>query len=127
MNIVIMFIISLVMGYTIEEKKEIVQKIIDKHLSKDVNFSVDSLEENSLNLLIQYLIENDVEKKKSLRNKMLERAREASKELNVKLIQVQELSEKIEIIPSYREKLEKSEWIINSDNLLNNLANEIKF
>jgi hypothetical protein len=37
------------------------------------------------------------------------------------------LSEKIEIIPSYREKLEKSEWIINSDNLLNNLANEIKF
>ena len=115
------------MGYTIEEKKEIVQKIIDKHLSKDVNFSVDSLEENSLNLLIQYLIENDVEKKKSLRNKMLERAREASKELNVKLIQVQELSEKIEIIPSYREKLEKSEWIINSDNLLNNLANEIKF
>lgn len=127
MNIVIMFIISLVMGYTIEEKKEIVQKIIDKHLSKDVNFSVDSLEENSLNLLIQYLIENDVEKKKSLRNKMLERARESSKELNVKLIQVQELSEKIEIIPSYREKLEKSEWIINSDNLLNNLANEIKF
>ncbi len=127
MNIVIMFIISLVMGYTIEEKKEIVQKIIDKHLSKDVNFSVDSLEEDSLNLLIQYLIENDVEKKKSLRNKMLERARESSKELNVKLIQVQELSEKIEIIPSYREKLEKSEWIINSDNLLNNLANEIKF
>lgn len=127
MNIVIMFIISLVMGYTIEEKKEIVQKIIDKHLSKDVNFSVDSLEEDSLNLLIQYLIENDVEKKKSLRNKMLERAIESSKELNVKLIQVQELSEKIEIIPSYREKLEKSEWIINSDNLLNNLANEIKF
>ena len=127
MNIVIMFIISLVMGYTIEEKKEIVQKIIDKHLSKDVNFSVDSLEEDSLNLLIQYLIENDVEKKKSLRNKMLERARESSKELNVKLIQVQELSEKIEIIPSNREKLEKSEWIINSDNLLNNLANEIKF
>jgi len=127
MNIVIMFIISLVMGYTIEEKKEIVQKIIDKHLSKDANFSVDSLEEDSLNLLIQYLIENDVEKKKSLRNKMLERARESSKELNVKLIQVQELSEKIEIIPSYREKLEKSEWIINSDNLLNNLANEIKF
>ena len=127
MNIVIMFIISLVMGYTIEEKKEIVQKIIDKHLSKDVNFSVSSLEEDSLNLLIQYLIENDVEKKKSLRNKMLERARESSKELNVKLIQVQELSEKIEIIPSYREKLEKSEWIINSDNLLNNLANEIKF
>ena len=127
MNIVIMFIISLVMGYTIEEKKEIVQKIIDKHLSKDVNFSVDSLEEDSLNLLIQYLIENDVGKKKSLRNKMLERARESSKELNVKLIQVQELSEKIEIIPSYREKLEKSEWIINSDNLLNNLANEIKF
>jgi hypothetical protein len=40
---------------------------------------------------------------------MLERARESSKELNVKLIQVQELSEKIEIIPSYREKLEKSE------------------
>jgi hypothetical protein len=109
MNIVIMFIISLVMGYTIEEKKEIVQKIIDKHLSKDVNFSVDSLEEDSLNLLIQYLIENDVEKKKSLRNKMLERAIESSKELNVKLIQVQELSEKIEIIPSYREKLEKSE------------------
>lgn len=127
MNIVIMFIISLVMGYTIEEKKEIVQKIIDKHLSKDVNFSVDSLEEDSLNLLIQYLIENDVEKKKSLRTKMLERARESSKELDVKLIQVQELSEKIEIIPSYREKLEKSEWIINSDNLLNNLANEIKF
>lgn len=127
MNIVIMFIISLVMGYTIEEKKEIVQKIIDKHLSKDVNFSVDSLEEDSLNLLIQYLIENDVGKKKSLRNKMLERARESSKELNVKLIQVQELSEKIEIIPSYREKLGKSEWIINSDNLLNNLANEIKF
>lgn len=127
MNIVIMFIISLVMGYTIKEKKEIVQKIIDKHLSKDVNFSIDSLEEDSLNLLIQYLIENDVEKKKSLRNKMLERARESSKELNVKLIQVQELSEKIEIIPSYREKLEKSEWIINSDNLLNNLANEIKF
>lgn len=127
MNIVIMFIISLVMGYTIKEKKEIVQKIIDKHLSKDVNFSIDSLEEDSLNLLIQYLIENDVEKKKSLRTKMLERARESSKELDVKLIQVQELSEKIEIIPSYREKLEKSEWIINSDNLLNNLANEIKF
>lgn len=112
------------MEYSLEEKKEIVQKIIDKHLPKDVSFSVDQLNEEMLDLLIMFLIEKNEETKKSLRNKMLEKSKESLKELNIQLLKIQELSEKIEIIPTFREKLQDSEWVVKSTNSLNDLINE---
>jgi hypothetical protein len=97
------------MGYSLEEKKEIVQRIIDKHLPKGVNFSVDQLNEEMLDLLIMFLIEKDEDTKKSLRKEILEKSKESSKELNIQLLKIQELSEKIEVIPTFREELEESD------------------
>lgn len=125
MNIIILFYISWDMNYSIEEKKEILQSIINKHLKKGESFSVKNFDEETIDLLIIYLLQKDEVKKKEIREKILIKSKNASYELESQFFEVESLAEKIETIPSFREALEEQDCIINSDCSLQKLKTEI--
>ena len=97
------------MNYSIEEKKEILQWIINKHLKKGESFSVKDFDEEMLDLLITYLIQKDEVKKKEIRNEIKKKRENASHELESQFFEVESLSEKIETIPSFRKLLEEQD------------------
>jgi len=103
----------------LNEYRETIQKILDKYLPEDKRISTKDMSQEWLYFIASYLTEKDKNKRKELRNDLVEKRKEAEKRF--KEAEKAFLEEHAEIMTTK----EKYDNIFNSANALNDLMNDM--
>lgn len=109
----------------LSEIKAEVQKILDNHLEENQRFSIQDLDEESVFLLIDLLLEKDDKKKLGIRTIIEKNFKEHQKNIKIDFEKVLEIKDKLESIKNELNNLNDLKNIINSDLELNEQLNNI--
>ena len=100
---------------SLQEKKTIVQRIINNHLPEKERFSIDGLSNDKLEFLVEFLLEKDEIERDKIWARLEEEIEETKNNLKISTLEVQKIKDLLD-----HEKLEK--WKLQ--NLLNLVHSE---
>ena len=111
--------------YSLDEKKGVVQKILDSHLW-DQSFSVENFDEDTLSLLIALLTEKDEEKQKELRSLVDERLKNSEDGLSSAYLWIHKIWDSMDVARHSRSELDELNSSIQYDCDLSLITDKIE-
>lgn len=115
------------MDYDLDSIKDIIQEILDKHQPEENKFSVQELDEDSITILIQLLLERDIVKRETLWKEIESEYQKVSEDLKNTYNKILEIHDQVEITPQLGNSLEELKANIKNDKSLSQLEKEIWF
>ena len=112
---IFLFVIMPSEQISLQEKKTIVQRIINNHLPEKERFSIDGLSNDKLEFLVEFLLEEDEIERDKIWARLEEEIEETKNNLKISTLEVQKIKDLLD-----HEKLEK--WKLQ--NLLNLVHSE---
>lgn len=112
---IFLFVIMPSEQISLQEKKTIVQRIINNHLPEKERFSIDGLSNDRLEFLVEFLLEEDEIERDKIWARLEEEIEETKNNLKISTLEVQKIKDLLD-----HEKLEK--WKLQ--NLLNLVHSE---
>ena len=112
---IFLFVIMPSEQISLQEKKTIVQRIINNHLPEEERFSIDGLSNDRLEFLVEFLLEEDEIERNKIWVRLEEEIEETKNNLKISTLEVQKIKDLLD-----HEKLEK--WKLQ--NLLNLVHSE---
>lgn len=111
--------------YSLDEKKGVVQKILDSHLW-DQSFSVENFDEDMLSLLISLLTEKDDEKKKELREQVNDKIKTSERGLFSAYLWIHEVWDSMDTVRYSKSELNDLSYHIKNDKELDSISDQIE-
>ena len=109
----------------LKEIKTEVQKILDNHLGENERFSIQDLDEDSVFLLIDLLLEKDDLKRKNILTKLKNKMKSTQMNFEIDYEKIKEIKENIDSLKTNFSNLGDLKNDINSDSELNNQLKNI--
>lgn len=109
----------------LKEVKQEVQKILDNHLKEDQRFSIEDLDEDSVFLLIDLLLEKDDSKRKNIWKEIENKMKTTQMNFEIDYEKIMEIKENLSSLKTNFSDLGDLKNDINSDSELDKQLNNI--
>lgn len=109
----------------LKEVKQEVQKILDNHLKEDQRFSIEDLDEDSVFLLIDLLLEKDDSKRKNIWTEIENKMKTTQMNFEIDYEKIMKIKENLSSLKTNFSDLGDLKNDINSESELDNQLNNI--